>query len=956
MANIQTDNSQPQADVMSRLFRVVILIIVSFLISVASVSFAVHHMRLQFEEEFKGISDVKVNQVADIVKISVDGDELEADTGTAAQKYGMILQLMLANTSSENLSTESYGLFAYKDGRLDLLLSSGVSDVSEFAVAGRKISDWLSSNAVSTVEGDDFESLIVPITNSAGVCVGVFEYKVSFGGLYDIGDKLETRILISVIISVVVGVVLFVIQEVLLKIMRGKNSGANGRNSETPKARDKRITSTTIGFCFAIVLVVLLVLSNQLSGIYVQALESERADAMEKCAISSAAALSYSEIEENMSYMLPIYEYAEGTPYIVNIYTMAGDSFLRLYTSTADNTTEQFYLTGNIGDQYINCFTLQETAFTARTEGGNSYVCAIAPILSAENTVAGVLEIAMPRADFEATVNGMSLSWVFTIISIAISMGIVIFELNLFISTVAKGVSGNAPVLVMYGENANRFLSFFMAFGSIMVPITFSTFFKEMLEFDDIIVQVIIAVADLLFIVGFFGFSEIKLLIKSKLTSRIAVVLVSAFGYFLMLIAGIIGNPYVLLALTLPVGFCYGMPLNYLRDYRINAGRLGYKDFSDRNIHNIQSSSYFLGVSVGTVIAGICYERFGILIVSIISGAALILTAIGMIIFMQNNNPVKEAPLSISNWMQIATDKYAGKFLNSSFLILGICLSFLLIFIPNYLEKVGISLATSSFYFLLCWFVACIVCMFLKNRYAHILNSRARVVIQALAVTLGLLLFSLLPSAKMLVITVALLGVALGIHDFYYIYVLYLICGKRIKANLRKVAEYTFFFGMGIVVPVFMLAFMLGKIRIVMLVATAIIGLLSFVYPASSFSASLDDKDPSLKPAKKRKAPVKKPAYQPAPAPAYPQQPVADPNMPAAYPQQPVMDPAAYPQQPMMDPNIPMDYQQQPASDPNMAPANDNIPYGNDMSFLNDSPVDPQDPNDPNNMGGGSYV
>ena len=949
MANIQTDNSQSQTDVMSRLFRIVILIIVSFLISVASVSFAVHHMRLQFEDEFKGISDTTVNQIADIVKISVDGDELEADTGASSQKYGMILQLMLADTSSETLSTESYGLFAYRDGRLDLLLSSGVSDVSEFAVAGRKISDWLTEgNGVTTVEGDNFESLIVPITNSAGICVGVFEYKVAYDGLFDVGNKLESRILIAVIISVVAGVALFVVQEVLIKVMRGKQGGANGRNAETPRARDKRITSTTIGYCFAIVLVVLLIISNHLSGVYVQALESERADAMEKCAISSAAAISYSQIEENMNYMLPIYKYAEDKPYIVNIYTMAGDSFLRLYTSTSNNTTEQYYLTGNTGDQYINCFTLQQTAFLSRIEGGLSYVCAIAPILSPENTVAGVLEITMPRADFESTVNGMSLSWVFTIISIAISMGIVIFELNLFISTVAKGVSGNSPVLVMYGENANRFLSFFMAFGSIMVPVTFSDFFKKNLEFDDIIVQVFIAAATILFIIGFFGLSDLKFMIKSKLTSRIAVILVSAFGYFLMLIAGILGNPYLLLVLALPVGFCYGMPLNYLRDYRINAGRLGYKDFSDRNIHNIQSSSYFLGVSVGTIIAGICFERFGLLIVSVISGAALILTAIGMIIFMQNNNPVREASLSVSEWLQISTDKYAGKFLGSSFLILGICLSFMLVFIPNYLEKVGISLATSAFYFLLCWFVACPVLLFVKNRYAHLLNSRARVVIQALSVTLGLLLFALAPSAKMLVITVALLGVALGIHDFYYIYVLYLICGKRIKANLRKVAEYSFYFGLGIAVPVFMTAFMLGNIRIVMLVSAALVALISFIYPASSFSAQLDDRDPSLKPVKKKKAPYRKPAYQRAPEAnmnAQPQMPVT-PQAPADYRQIP--DAAPVPADPYSEPGY-APQMEQPVMD------NSN-PYATDTSFLNDTPVAPVDPNDPNNMGGGSYV
>ena len=63
------------------------------------------------------------------------GDDITADQGNAAQKYGAVLDLMLSDTSTENLSTESYALFAYSDGQLSLLLSQGASDASEFAVA-----------------------------------------------------------------------------------------------------------------------------------------------------------------------------------------------------------------------------------------------------------------------------------------------------------------------------------------------------------------------------------------------------------------------------------------------------------------------------------------------------------------------------------------------------------------------------------------------------------------------------------------------------------------------------------------------------------------------------------------------------------------------------------------------------------------------------------------------------
>ena len=173
--------------------------------------------------------------------------------------------------------------------------------------------------------------------------------------------------------------------------------------------------------------------------------------------------------------------------------------------------------------------------------------------------------------------------------------------------------------------------------------------------------------------------------------------------------------------------------------------------------------------AVGAVIGGICYERFGLFVVTIISGAALVLTSIGMIYFMQNNTQVREAPLSISGYLSVFGDSRVSKFLNSSFLMLGVAIAFVFFFIPNYLGNVGISLPTTSFYFLVCGFTACFVCGFLKHRFAHILTSRTRVLIQAASTVVGLFVFALLPSANTLVITSAFLGIALGIHDYYYI-------------------------------------------------------------------------------------------------------------------------------------------------------------------------------------------
>ena len=855
MSTNSRDTREYSSDVFNRAVRAVILVIVALIISVAAVSFAVHHMRLQFEDEFESISDTKIHQIADLVSKGVNGDDITNDPSAAAVKYSHVLSLMLADTSSENLSVESYGLFSYKDAHIEPLFVQGTEDAMEFAVANREISEWLNSdNSQSVINGDNYESIIVPITNSSGVVVAVFEYKCVFNGLVVIGDGLEGRILVAVLISFAVAVVLFVLQEILIRLMR--KSSSSGHAGESAKGKMRRIISSTIGYCFTTILVVLFVMSSQLTRTYILALESERSDTMQAIALSSASLLGHNEIAENMEYKLPIYSYAEDKNYIVNIYVMAGDSFQRLYTSASDAVAGEQYYLANAGEQYIKCFQNQEVAFTSRSDKNESYVCAIAPIISQDNTVAGVYELCMPRADFEDTVNGMSLSWIFTIVSIAVSMGIIIFEINLLISTIAKGISGNGPVLIMYGENANRLLSFFAAFSAVMIPITFASFYKEHFEGESVyLIQGIIAGAMGLYAGGLFGFSSLRSLVKNKLTGRIALITMTSLGYFLALICGITDNPIVLTCMALPMGFCLGMPLDYLRTYRINAGKSGYRDFDDRTVHNVQASSYMLGVSVGVVIAGICYERFGLFAVSLIGGAASVLTAVGMNYFMKNNSNVNESQFPISRWMSMFRDKYAGKFLCSSFMILGIIVSFLLVFVPNFLGRVGISLATASFYYMIVAVMASFVAAFIKSTFAHLLTSKTRVVIQALCTVIGLLLFALLPSAKMLVATCVFLGIALGIHDFYYIYVLFLICNNRIKTNLRRCAEVTFYVGFGIMIPVFMAAFMLGQIRIVLLAALLIIAILSFIYPMSSFSSKVDGADPSLKPERKKAAP-----------------------------------------------------------------------------------------------------
>ena len=205
------------------------------------------------------------------------------------------------------------------------------------------------------------------------------------------------------------------------------------------------------------------------------------------------------------------------------------------------------------------------------------------------------------------------------------------------------------------------------------------------------------------------------------------------------------------------------------------------------------------------------------------------------------------------------------------------------------------------------------------------LTSRTRVLIQAVSTVLGLLAFALLPSAKTLVITSAFFGIALGIHDYYYIYVLYLICNGNVRANLRKLAEYTVYFGAGLFLPVIMIGFMVNNVRITFLIFTLIVAILAFIYPLSSFSGMIDERDLSLKPQKKvQEKPAQKPAgrsrapqapsdMQAAPAGAVMPDGTVAMNAPdAAYiPEEQYADPSAQYGQPAPQAPVEQQYQQQ---------------------------------------------
>ncbi len=223
------NRANAQSEVLNRVIRTVILIIVSLMLSILSVSFAVHHMRLQFEEEFRSISDNKITNVCDVVRRSIDGDEIAADPQSAAVKYDSVISLMLADTSTRSYTAESYGLFYYSDGRLSVLMNHGAEPPESFEVASKDISEWLNAaNEPTVIKEDASESVIIPVADSSGRCVAVFEYKLNFNDLKVMGNGFEGKIIKAVIIAVAAGIVVYIIQLLIPKFLFRESRSTQG--------------------------------------------------------------------------------------------------------------------------------------------------------------------------------------------------------------------------------------------------------------------------------------------------------------------------------------------------------------------------------------------------------------------------------------------------------------------------------------------------------------------------------------------------------------------------------------------------------------------------------------------------------------------------------------------------------------------------------------------------------
>lgn len=608
--------------------------------------------------------------------------------------------------------------------------------------------------------------------------------------------------------------------------------------SESPKG--KQSIAAQLSYCLVIILIILFVVSSVITSAYTAILEKERAEAMISVALSSGVGISNSIIQKGMEYPLPIYSYAKDKPYIVNIYLKADNSFLRVYSSDKSNSSEDLsdkeitLDAGSEGEAYFKAFDQQQVFIAKRVEEKTNYIAGVAPIIGATGAAAGIIEVMMPEDAYHSTVNGLSLSWIFTLFAIAISLTIVYYQSSKLLTNVFGKPNRQLPKIIRYGLSGCESIAFFSAMACVMPPLIIASFLRSVLSSADYpvyMIQGLISLSIMLFALGFFGFRSIRVMIFKKFTSRISLLLSIIAAFFLLLIVGLFHNPMVYILFQLPISFSLGMVFFFQREYRLYASRLGHEGFEETTVRNSQYSAQILGAAVGAVMSGILYERFGLLPVLLISGAFLFLVAIQAMLFVQHCPASNEPTLHLTSYLYALLNRKSGTFLWSCVITLGMQLAFFIGFIPNFLESVGISLATVSFYYYIFALFCCIITKLLTTLIQVKMTTRTVVLFSAILQTAGLLLFVLFPTAKILVITVSLFGIAIGLPDFKYLEHYGSLLREDKRSMARIIFERAFANGVAIGAIGLGVSFMFKEIWIPLLVYSLLFSALLFGYP-----------------------------------------------------------------------------------------------------------------------------
>jgi hypothetical protein len=619
-------------------------------------------------------------------------------------------------------------------------------------------------------------------------------------------------------------------------------------NFLTPPSGKHSLTAQ-IGYCFTVILVILFVISNTISTSYKAILEQDRSDALLSACVSSALTISHLPLQEGMIYPIPT------NGYVVNIYTKDGNSFQRVYSSAekSKQPEEQIKLEG-AGEAYRKAFDQQEAVVVERSDSKGRYVAAISPIIGAEGTVSGLLEILMPSSEFYRTENGISLSWVFTMIAISVALSIIYYEMHKLLSTMFRQPNRQLPKIIRYGLSGCQSVAFFSAMACTIPPLVISSFLldvaSEKRASDFFPVQIYILLGGVLFACGFFGFNSLREHFVRRFTPRIALIIFIFAAFVLLLISSVFENEYIYLLFLMPIGFCLGMVFYFQREYRIYASRLGYPEFSEKVIYATQYTGYVLGASVGAVMAGIVYERFGLLTASMLCAAILFIVGIQALLFVQHCPPSSNPPLHLPSFLYALSNKKSGTFIWSTIMTAGIQVAFMFLFIPHFLKSLHLSLATAAFYYMVFTFVSIAVVRTYIKYFPNQINMHGRVVISSVLQVAALLLLSISPSAKMLVVTILLMGAALGFHDYRFqeSYKQMIREDKHIFA--RTIVERAYAVGAMGGSFLYGVLFLLGSMRLALFIFTFIMAFLLMAYPMVSlmYTSNQHEPDPHAMP------------------------------------------------------------------------------------------------------------
>ena len=231
-----------------------------------------------------------------------------------------------------------------------------------------------------------------------------------------------------------------------------------------------------------------------------------------------------------------------------------------------------------------------------------------------------------------------------------------------------------------------------------------------------------------------------------------------------------------------------------------------------------------------------------------VSSFFLFVDAIQVLYFVRHCPPSNEPVVRLPNYFYALKNSKSGTFVWSTVFPLGLQFAFFLVFIPDYLEKVRISLATCAFYYMVAVVCGELIMKLLIIWFEDFFSHKARITISAILSTVGYLSFALSPSAKVLVIGVFFLGLSQGLHQFGYLDYYKSLIRQDKHPIARVILMRAFTSGTMIGTVAFGMANAFTSVRVPMIAFALIIFVISSSYPL----LMLMDNSSTQKPAAKR--------------------------------------------------------------------------------------------------------